>query len=230
MRFKKVVATILIGITIFGFVGCSTKENIKESNKLNVVSDIEVKENNINNSLKTLNNSKEIIISKNVLSVNKSYDILVDNKSFGEVNGEFIKITGDKLHFKDNMGNVIASEKQIKRWGIKINRLAEVYNYKDEVIGYIGEEKINDMFKLGYIFHFYDKDKNEIGSSKQQVFSLLDTFKIYDNNNNLCYEIDAEFSLIDKYIIKVHNNSTISAEQAVFLTIILNSISKSSKR
>lgn len=233
MKLKKVIATILIGTTSFGFVGCN--DSMKEVKPVVSVEEQEREakktEEEIKTSLETLNKAKEIIVTKDLVSLNKSYEIAADGNTFGEVNGEFIKITGDKLSFKDNNGNEISSEKQIKRWGVKLNRLAEVYNHKEEVVGYIGEEKLNDLFKLGYNFHFYDKDKNKIGSSKQKVFSFLDTFKIYDKNGKLCYEIKANLTLIsDKYTITVHDSSIIPTEQAVYLTIILNGINNSKKK
>lgn len=234
MNSKKIIATILIAtISGVGLTGCGA--SLEDSKQMASIEDQQAEEKKseeeIKNSLNVLNNTKEIIVTKDLVSLNKSYEISIDGNTFGDVDGKFVNVTGDKLTIKDNKGNIISSEKQIKRWNIKLNRLAEVYNDKEEVVGYIGEEKINDMFKLGYNFHFYDKNKNEIGILKQKVLSFLDTFKIYDNSGKLCYEIKANLTLIsDKYTITVHDSGTIPAEQVVYLTIILNSINNAQKK
>ncbi len=234
MNSKRIIVTILIAaISGVSLTGCNT--SLEDSKQTVSIEDRQTEdkktEEEIKNSLNTLNNAKEIIVAKDLVSLNKSYGISIDGNTFGDVDGKFVNVTGDKLTIKDNKGNIISSEKQIKRWNIKLNRLAEVYNDKEEVVGYIGEEKINDMFKLGYNFHFYDKNRNEIGILKQKVLSFLDTFKIYDNSGKLCYEIKANLTLIsDKYTITVHDSSIIPADQAVYLTIILNSINNAQKK
>ena len=181
-------------------------------------------------SMSELNNAKEIKVTKDLVSLNKSFNILIDNKDFGTIDGEYINLTGDTLTFKDKHGTILSSEKQIKRWGIKLNRLAELRDNKDAVTGYIGEEKFGDLLKIGYNFHFYNPKKEEIGYSRQKVFSFLDTFKIYDSKDVLCYEINANFNPIRaEYTIKVLNNTVIPVKDAVYLTCILNSLKTAKK-
>lgn len=243
IKFKKIAAGFFVVTLSFGMVGCqedvsstlvNTENDINNSidNSVNLNADTNrLNTEAITSSLKSLADAKTITVSEDLISINKSYSVEVDGEKVGSISGKFIKTTGDKFVLKDNAGNILSSEKQIKRWNVKLNRLAEVYDYNDNVVGYIGEEVIKDFFNVGYTFHFYDKDKNEIGVSKQKNFTLLDTFNVYNNNDSLCFEIKADFSLMnDKYTITVHDNSTIPSEQVVFLTAILHSIMDENKK
>lgn len=172
-----------------------------------------------------LTNAKTIKITTDIISVNSGHTVYINDEEFGTINGKYINVTGDKFILKSKDGTVLASEKQIKRWNVKLNRLAEVYDFEGNVVGYIGEEKIKDMFKYGYVFHFYDKNKNEIGYTNKQFISLMDTYNIYNMSNELCYKVKENFNLIqDSYDIEVINSNDIPAEQAVFFTSIVNAI------
>lgn len=121
-------------------------------------------------------------------------------------------------------------EKQIKRWGIKWNRLAEVMNTNGQTVGFIGEQVVRDFFKYGYSFHFYDANKNEIGHSDEVFFSLTKEYHIKDNQNRLLYTIKGNFfSLTNTYDIEVIDSSVVPVEQAIFLTCILDAIATSEK-
>lgn len=232
-KFKISITLMLLLLTITNITSCSTTNTNQNhlNNNTTITDSNDIKISEIESSLDKLANAKSITVKKDLISLNNSYSIQIDDEDFGSVSGKYVNITGDKFSLKDLNGNVLLSEKQIKRWGVKLNRLAEVYDHNDNIIGYIGEEKIEDLFKVGYTFHFYDKDKNEIASSNQKFFSLLDTFKIYDDNKNLCFEINEEFTLIyEKYTITVHDNSTVSSGEAILLTTILNAIRNANKK
>ena len=222
---KKIVLVIaILGVvgTGIGLVACNSKEEAKQPVAAQETA-------NYNTAMGQLKNAKQIEISKDLVSLGKSYSIDVDGKDFGNMDGEFLNVLGDTLRIETDNGTKISSEKQIKRWGIKLNRLAEVQDKDGKIVGYIGEEKLNDLLKIGYNFHFYNAQKEEIGYLKQKVFSFMDTFKIYDMNDKLCYEINAKFNPIRaEYVINVHDNNTIPVDQVIYLTGILNSI-KSSK-
>ena len=48
---------------------------------------------------------------------------------------------------------------------------------------------------------------------------------MYENNDVLCYEINANVTMFaNKYTVTVHNNSVIPIDQVVYLTAILDSI------
>ena len=63
---------------------------------------------------------------------NEQYQIYKDRDKVGEINGKYINLTGDIFILTDKDGNEISSEKQIKRWNIKFNRMAQVYDENRE--------------------------------------------------------------------------------------------------
>ena len=228
---KKKIAIIATSIAIVtGVVGTTIAVVKNNKSSKPVVAETKVKE-TYEQSMKKLNNAKSIVIKKDLISIGKSYDVEVDGKSFGSVDGDFIKITGDKFVLTNDDGTILSSEKQVKRWGVKLNRLAEVKNNKDETVGFIGEERLGDLLKWGFNFHFYDKSKTEIGYLKQDVFNIFSTFEIFNvKDNKLAYEINANFSPIQaKYTITVHDDSVIPVDQAIYMTCILNAVNDSKK-
>lgn len=226
---KRIITGIIVCTLSIGFIGCD--EPVQNSNENIVASQQQVEKDNsksIEDSFKKLNEAKKISIEENVFAINNSYNVYLDKEKFGTISGNYINITGDRFSFKNKDGLEIASEKQIKRWGIKLNRLAEVYNYNGDVSGYIGEEKIEDYFKIGYKFHFYDKDGNELGYIRKQYFSILDHFDIYNIKNEIVYTVDKDLTIVaDKYKINVIDNKDIPVDQAIFATAILHAIEQS---
>lgn len=217
---KKLTISLLIAISL-GLVGCNNSPTVKYEEP--TVTQEEKEKFDFNT---IIGEADTINIKENIFNFNKVYKVSVDNETIGEINGEYINITGDIFTLTDKYDREIASEKQIKRWGIKLNRLAEVYDANGNVSGYIGEEKINDFFSLGRIMHFYDADKNEIGTCKQKVFNILDEYVIYDNEGNEDYRIKEEFTIMEpEYNIEVKDkDSIIKPTNAVFVTSILDAI------
>ena len=80
------------------------------------------------NVLDRINKAKSVTIREEIISLNKSYDIYADGKKIANVSGKYISLTGDVFTLKDNSGKVLMSEKQIKRWGLKLNRAAQIYD------------------------------------------------------------------------------------------------------
>ncbi len=139
-----------------------------------------------------------------------------------------MNLTGDTFRLMDTNNRLIASKKQIERWGIKLNRLAQIYDANQNVTGYIGEQVIQNLFTPGYTFHFYDKNKTEIAVAKQDIFNLLDVFTIKDTQGNLLYTIKQQFNLFgNTYELMLHQTSVVPVEQAIFLTCILDAIKTS---
>lgn len=173
-----------------------------------------------------LKDAKNITIEEHVITINKEYDVIVDGVLVATVTGKYINITGDVFELRDTKGELLAKEKQIKRWGVKLNRLAEVKDENDNVTGYIGEDVISDFFSISkYKFHFYDKNKNEYASTKEQLLSLFYKFKIYDNNDEEVYIVEEDFSIWgDVYNITKLKDSDVPVENAIFLTCIIDSI------
>jgi len=179
--------------------------------------------------LTTLQQSQEIqVVKKGVASMlNNNYEILVNDEVILEVSGKYINLTGDVFTMKTPDGKIIATEKQQKRWGIKFNRKAQVFNELENKDGYIGEEVFNDLFNIGYKFHFYDKADNETGYTQQQIFSLTLNSKVYNANGALAYKIDGQlFNFVDtKYKITiVDSQSPVDIIQVLFFTCIINEI------
>lgn len=224
-NFSKKMMVIVTIVSAIGLVGCNNTNHSNQNSNIN-----QNKIEKTSNLLSELNKAKEITVKEKFISFGAGYDIYADDKHVGEIQGKYINITGDVFELRDLNGNVVKSEKQIKRWNLKLNRMAEVYDKDKNVSGYIGEEKIKDMFDWGYKFHFYDKNKNEIGYTDQQIFSLTKTYKVYDLDKNLDYEIEGDFfTLKPSFEIDVHDNSNIPVEDVVFYTAIQNEIAKSDK-
>ena len=223
---KKVIVTLLIASNLM-LLSCNNNSiNHNITNSSNQQQEAIKEESNIvQEELSKLANANTIKITTDVVSMNSGHTVYIDDEKFGTIKGKYVNVTGDKFTFKSKNGTVLASEKQIKRWNVKLNGMAEVYDFEGNVVGYIGEEKIKDMFKYGYVFHFYDKDKNEIGYTNKQFISLMDTYKIYNMSDELCYKVKENFNLIqDSYDIEVINSNDVPAEQAVFFTAIVNAI------
>lgn len=178
-------------------------------------------------SFNALENSTEMRIEKALISLNASYDVYIDNVKIGNVSGKFINVTGDTFTFKNINGEILSKEKQIKRWGVKLNRSAEICNEDDEIVGYIGEEKIKDLLKWGYRFYFYDKDKIEIAYTKEIFFSLLPKYEIYNLDDELVCTINAQFSINNKYEITIEENNHLPKDQIIFFTCIIDAIKTS---
>ena len=227
LMFKKI--GWLLGF-VFILVGCSPSiEAIPSQTQSTTVAPV-VQTSSATNYGELLANAQSIRVSKAFISFNPKYKITIDGRSFGTVQGKYINVTGDVFKLIDENGTLWGQEKQIKRWGIKWNRLAEVMNANGQTVGFIGEQVVRDFFKYGYSFHFYDANKNEIGHSDEVFFSLTKEYHIKDNQNRLLYTIKGNFfSLTNTYDIEVIDSSVVPVEQAIFLTCILDAIATSEK-
>lgn len=183
-----------------------------------------------------IDNSTEITIEKKIFSFKKHYYILSDGVLIGEVTGKLFPIFGDTLKLKDIHGNLIKKESQIKRLGltqvklfnISINRLAQIEDSEGNTTGYIGEQKLKDFWRLKRVQYFYDKDHNNLGKAIPDTILFCRDYKIFDNNDNVDYIIDGNiFSPTHKYTITIKDSNDIAVEDAIFYTIIENSIANS---
>lgn len=207
---------ILIGMIIITLSSCAPVENKANTEKISA-----------SDTLELLESSSEIKIDKALISFKASYNVSCGDKKIGTITGKYANITGDKFTFKNVDGEILSSEKQIKRWGVKFNRLAEIYDKDDNIVGYIGEEKIQDFFKYGYRFHFYDKDKNEIAYTKDILFSLLSKYEVCNLEDKLICTIDAQFSINNQYKISIEEGNHIPKDQLIYFTCIIDSIKTS---
>lgn len=177
--------------------------------------------------------SNEITIEKKIFSFRKHYYILSDGVFVGEVTGKLFPIFGDTLNLKDVNGNIIKKESQIKRLGLtqvklfnlSINRLAQVEDGDGNITGYIGEQKLTDFWRLKRVEYFYDINYKKLGKGIPDSIILCRDYKIFDTDNNIDYIIDGSiFSPTHKYKITINDTSDIDVEDAIFYTIIENSI------
>ena len=227
LMFKKI--GWLLGF-VFILVGCSPSIEAMPSQTPSTTVAPVVQTSSATNYGELLANAQTIRVSKAFVSFNPKYKITIDGRSFGTVQGKYINVTGDVFKLIDENGTLWGQEKQIKRWGIKWNRLAEVMNANGQTVGFIGEQVVRDFFKYGYSFHFYDANKNEIGHSDEVFFSLTKEYHIKDHQNRLLYTIKGNFfSLTNTYDIEVIDSSVVPVEQAIFLTCILDAIATSEK-
>ena len=120
---------ILIGIGVYFTINnvnnlINTKSVSKE-----IITQENIPQNNNDtqlNVLEQLNSANDVRVEEELISFNQKYNIYIDNSYIGSISGKFVNITGDIFTFKDKNGYIISSEKQIKRWGIKLNRMAEL--------------------------------------------------------------------------------------------------------
>ena len=177
-----------------------------------------------------LNEASTIMVKKSWFSFNKNYQVYIDGEKVGEIQGLYFNILGERLILKDLDGEVYASEQQIKRWNVRLNRLAQVYNGADETVGFIGEQVVRDFFRFGKTFHFYDVNRGEIAVSKQKIFHIFPEYVIEDLTGEKLQKVKKKFSLFrTTYEITVYNPNVLPVEQTLFLTVILNSINESDK-
>jgi len=181
-----------------------------------------------------LREADEIIIQEHVANIGKDYDIYVKGERVATVSGKNAKLWGDVFTLKTVDGKVLGSEKEHKRilgW----NRTAAFYDPNGKLNGFLGEEKVSDMFTLGYIFHFRDENKNKLGKSQKIGKSAINLHYLYDNQGNTDYSIDKKFTVAgslsakgDKYVLMVKDReSSIPLEHAIFLTCIEDAIADS---
>ena len=145
-----------------------------------------------------LNEASTIMVKKSWFSFNKNYQVYIDGEKVGEIQGLYFNILGERLILKDLDGEVYASEQQIKRWNVRLNRLAQVYNGADETVGFIGEQVVRDFFRFGKTFHFYDVNRGEIAVSKQKIFHIFPEYVIEDLTGEKLYKVKKKFSLFMK--------------------------------
>ena len=184
-----------------------------------------------NATMQTLEQAKTLVVETDFVSLNKSYNVSVEGEKVAEVEGKYLPLFGDTLTLEDLNGNELGSERQIKRWNIKLNRLAEIMDESGVTEGYIGEKVIQNFFNLGYTFHFYDAHKDELGYAREKVFRLFDEYVIYNEEDEPLYKIKQKFSLFNrKYEITVYDESTIPVEQSIYLTCILDAVEHAKKK
>ena len=220
-----VLIILIVFISLFFSIILNMPKGSNDMTTNNVVESVEESQNQ-KDVLEQINNAEKIEIREKIITYNKEYVIYLDNKEIATVSGKYINLTGDVFTLKDNHGNTLTSEKQIKRWGIKLNRLAEVRDKNGEAVSYIGEDVIKDLFSISkYKFHFYDKKKKEYAYTKEKVLSLLYEFEVYNMEHTQIYKVEKNFDILtDSYVITKKKESDVAMYEVIFLTCIVDAI------
>lgn len=178
-----------------------------------------------------LDDADKIVIRAKVITLNKQYIVYVKGKEVARVKGRFITALGDKFVLTDSAGNFLIQERQIKRWGVKFTRMAEISDEEGNVLGYIGEKVSTNIFSIGHTFHFFDKDKNEIGLSDTVDLSLTKENKFYNPDNKVGYKVKkALISIGNEYTLTVLDKSSIPLYDAILMVCIEDSITSAEKK
>ena len=178
-----------------------------------------------------LNNASQITIEERVLNIGKDYNIIVGREKVASVSGKDINVIGGDVFTLTTVdGQVLASEKEHTRF-LSLSRTASCYDAQGKLTGYIGEEKLKDFFSLSYVFHFYDANKQDLGTSRKLGKSSFNRHNLYDAQGNADYNIDKHFSLIgDTYTLTVlDKTSAIPLTSAIFMVCIEDAIGDSHK-
>lgn len=173
-----------------------------------------------------LNSATTIDIKEYTFSMGKDYDILADGVKVATVSGKDLRLfEGDVFVLKDLNGKVLAYEEEQVEF-FQLDRAAVVYDANDNVSGYLGEDRISNLFSLSYIFYFYDANKNEIGKSDKFTNSCLGTHKIYNASGTEAYDVNKHLTLGgDHYTITVTDPKTpINRYKAILLVCIEDAI------
>ncbi len=231
-KLKKVALGITAAAVVFGSITAPIFHKVKESRYIS--NEIKAVQNGTKSSFEDrLTNSSSIEIKEVYLTWGKRYDLYVDNDMVAQVTGKDFKLWGDTFTLKTLDGKVLASEDENKRVLFKLNRSAVCYDENSNITGYLGEERFKDLFKWGYIFHFYDKDQKEIGYSEKIGRSCLARHKLYDVQKNVDYGIDRKMGipfLTSYFTLSVDDlESVIPLEHAILLTCIEDAIADSQK-
>lgn len=220
----KGVSVLLLAGAGYIFTKCDNTEIPKNPVPKGIVERVETESSN--NFEDELRRAKKIIIKEKTWSFGKDYSIIVDDNEVATVSGrDFRFLGGDILTLKTLDGKILASEKEHKNF-LQMDRVASVYDGNGELTGYIGEKGWRDLFSIGHIFHFYDGNERELGSSKRVGSTAIGKHKIYDNKGNVVYDIDKQFVFVggDRYVITKGENSIIPIEHTILVTCIEDAI------
>jgi len=228
---------IFLFIILFSFSFFSCNDQRKINDKLTTVS---VSKSVLSDSacMESLQQATIITVKEALFSLEKYYDIYADGIRVGYVKGKFFPMFGDIFTLFTINDTSILIEKEIKRgFRFSFNRLAVIMTPDEQEIGFISENKWQDMFNWGYVFHVYDINQNELGQSRQQFSLWLKENMIYNSNGQPEYKVTEQLTFIqDTYNIQVAPiDKNISIPVAIFLVCIEDAIkdheeSKSKKK
>lgn len=219
---QKIVPILTMFIALFTLSGCvmnSAKDEALNQNEPAV-------ETPTNQSLVDLNSADKAVVKEKLISFNTAYSVSANNQTYS-LTGDFIHFYGDTLTLKDSSGTEILSERQHRRYGFKLNRMASIRDANGNITGYIGEDNSQDWLSLVTIFHIYDYQGNEIAKVKEN-WSIIKSFTVTDNLGNEAYRINKKaLSLQNEYTITKVSESKIPMSSMILVTAISDAISQS---
>ena len=147
------------------------------------------------------------MVDEHKLSLGKNYDIVVGGEVVATVTGKFFKL-GDTFTMKDPNGKPIMIAEEDYKWHALLDRNFTLRDPNGTILGFIGDEALEQKFTIGWKFYFYDKDRKEIGQSSQInyiKFGILKENMVFNNKSETLYNVSADFVMIggDTYHIKV---------------------------
>ena len=216
---KKILMSVFIFVLLL--TGCASNTEVRESVETSKVSAEE--------SIQLLNNATKITVEKQLFSLANKYSVIVEGEEVATVEGKIANMFGDKFTMYDTDGNVIVEEKEIKRFG-RLNRSAEIKDNEDNVLGYIGEETVTKFTSIGYYFHFFDKDKEQIGISDQVNISVLKKNNFKDNDGNIDYTVKKNFDIVNSYDIEIADKNDIPLYFAILMVCIEDAIASAEEK
>lgn len=175
------------------------------------------------NVLSTLDEAKQITLSKAFISIGDSWRVEADSVELGEVKGEFIQIIGDTYSLFSNEDILVASEaEQLALSGFQASTK---YDYNNEETGTI-ERTFNPFL---HQYEIKDLDGNVIGSASQNLNFVLD-IEVKDATGEVEYRITKALISVTASLTveRKVDNPDVSALDAMWIVLIANEITESS--
>lgn len=231
---NKLISIILSTFLIVFVAGCSPATNTPKVNTQQLTSVKQEDKKPAEYYKEKIENATYIKIEERTFSFGKKFEVFIDKEKVATIKGKSVKfMSGDVLTMTDGSGNFIVKEEECKRWFGFEDRAAEIKDQSNNIIGYIGEDKISDLFNVGWKFHFYDINKNEIGYSEQvNLLSAFKSNKVYNKNKELLYEVESDFTLKgNDYTLIVHKvgDKNVNVYNELLMICIEDAIHEASK-
>lgn len=215
-KYINTVILLLIGLTILTGCAHNHPEDLNRTKSLS-------KNKQNNSEMINIDKASHATVSSKLISFSTAYKVKVNSQTY-TLTGDFIHFYGDTLCFKNSNGEEIFSEKQHKRYGFKLNRMASIHDSNNNITGYIGEDFSKDYWNPLEIFHIYNSNGSEIATVKEN-WSLIKSFTVKDNHGTHAYKITKKIaSIANVYTIEKLNETEIPMSSIILVTTISDAI------
>ena len=176
-----------------------------------------------------LENASSIKIQSAFFSLGRSDTIYADGVEVASVKGQYFTTFGDTFVLATINGTPILAEKEIKRgFRFSAERLAVMSDPSGQEVGFIAQNRWQDPFSWGYVFHVFDASQNEIGQTRQAFSTFLKQTDIAGMSSGqlaMEYQVKQQWGLTSTYDIMVKEGpKAIKPEVAIFLVCIEDAI------